>query len=354
CRSAPGRRGAPGRPAPARTATARSSRGRLAPARARRRRGAPAASPSEGGGGAKLPTGRSHRGQRRCGAPPAGRPQRGRGGGAAGSRYRGGGEGAATPRPSSEVQSIGHGHIHLHLRAIAKHFWVSSPSILYMDWENNKERRPLGDLTNNTSGGNESMLSQGRTTLGTVDNDNVLTMMDASNDPSPVCDTSIRVDDPKSRKKENARTRQAARRAQMSQEQKYEINRKQRETKLRNKIQKSNKENNIPGRSTPGNVDNDFVLTMTDALNDPTPGCDTSICVDDPKSRKKEIARTRAAARRAQMSQEQKDEINRKQRERRLRNKIQKSNNQPSYKENINPGWVKCFANAGDTTVCYC
>ncbi|CAN6235197.1 unnamed protein product, partial [Urochloa humidicola] len=105
----------------------------------------------------------------------------------------------------------------------------------------------------------------------------------------------------------------------MSQEQKDEINRKRRETRLRNKIQKSNNQS-------------------SDKENNNTV-CDTSMHVDDPETRKKEIARTRAAARRARMSQEQKDEINRKQRETRLRKKIQKSkNNQPSYKEDNNLG----------------
>ncbi|CAN6304289.1 unnamed protein product [Urochloa humidicola] len=80
-----------------------------------------------------------------------------------------------------------------------------------------------------------------RSTLETVDK------MDASNEPNPGCNPTIPVDDPDRHKRESARTKQAARRAQMSQQQKDEINRKRRETKLQNKIQSSNKENNNPG-----------------------------------------------------------------------------------------------------------
>ncbi|CAO2196030.1 unnamed protein product, partial [Urochloa humidicola] len=189
--------------------------------------------------------------------------------------------------------------------------------------ENDEARHLLGDLTNTTGEGNKNtfqredentdwLCKNGRSTLDDL--------TDTSLEQSP----STHVDGPDSHRKASARTRQAARRAQMTQEQKDEINRKRRETRLQNKIKTANrqssyKENNKPGSSTMGAVDNDVVLTVTEASNDNTSGCNPSIRMDDP--RKKKTAIIRQAARRAQMSQEQKDESNRKRRERRLQNK---------------------------------
>ncbi|CAN6195350.1 unnamed protein product, partial [Urochloa humidicola] len=132
-------------------------------------------------------------------------------------------------------------------------------------------------------------------------------------------------------KKESARNRQAARRAQMSQEQKDEINRKRRETRLRNKIQDSS--NMSSGRTTLGNADTEVTPTMMDASNNNSPGRTPCIPLVDPDGHRKAIAITGAASRHAQLTREKKDEINKKRREARLQKKLQSSN-----KENNNPG----------------
>ncbi|CAN6320403.1 unnamed protein product [Urochloa humidicola] len=173
-----------------------------------------------------------------------------------------------------------------------------------MDSESNETRQPFGDLTNTRTGD--------KSTLCRSDEEDAAWLHR--------CNPSIHAVHHGGGKKESARNRQAARRAQMSQEQKDKINRKRRETRLRNKIQDSS--NMTSGRTTLGNADTEVTPTMMDASNNNSPGRTPSIPLVDPDGHRKEIAITGAASRHAQLTREKKDEINKKRREARLQKKI--------------------------------